>query len=84
MNPAIYPLIGFLTGMLGGWIWQNLWPGAILAIVLSLLAGVFSLDLRTIGVVDYIGVGLGATLAGLMSFFGSVAGTLLKNYFERK
>ena len=79
--PAIYPLIGLLTGMIGGWFWQNLKPGMIGAVLIASLAGIAGgLDDR-IGIT---GLGLGITLAALMSFFGTVAGSRLRGHFERK
>ncbi len=84
MGPAIYPWIGLLAGLFGGWLWQNLRPGIIAAIVIALLVGALTKFSDGVDALDFLIVGLGVTLAALMSFFGSVAGTRLRDYFERK
>ena len=81
MPPVAYPLIGFITGMIGGWIWQNIKPGIIAAFVIALLAGSILTGTDRTDRFDYLGVGLGVFLATLTSFFGSIAGTRLKDHF---
>ncbi len=39
MSLEIYPLIGLVCGLVGGWIWENVIPGGIAAIAIALLAG---------------------------------------------
>lgn len=84
MGEAIYPWIGFLAGLVGGWFWQNLKPGIIAAIVIALLVGAFTKFSDGIDTLDYMIVGLGVILAALTSFFGTIAGTRLKDHFKRK
>ncbi|MBX7513526.1 hypothetical protein K3179_03085 [Qipengyuania sp. GH38] len=84
MSPEIYPLIGLVCGLVGGWIWENVIPGGIAAIAIALLAGLIATAPSSFDGLGLLMVVLGTILAGLMSFFGTVTGTRLKEYFERK
>ncbi|MBX7532973.1 hypothetical protein K3165_08575 [Qipengyuania sp. 1XM1-15A] len=84
MSPEIYPLIGLVCGLVGGWIWENVIPSGIAAIAIALLAGLIAEASSSFDGLGLLMVVLGTILAGLMSFFGTVTGTRLKEYFERK
>ena len=84
MSPEIYPLIGLVCGLLGGWIWENVIPGGIAAVAIALLAGLIAAAPSSFDGLSLLIVILGTILAGLMSFFGTVTGSRLKEYFERK